>query len=254
MHKKERKQEHSGILRRMWHFIWYDESALSWAVNFILAFILIKFIFYPGLGMILGTSLPAVAVISGSMDHSVQQGMLCGERVSEQAVFWDVCGSWYEERGITYEQFLEFPFARGFSKGDIMLVRGVTKETANIGDVIIFQSNKAYPIIHRIVAIDEYITAKGDHNEAPIEQYVLLQGNFAYECYVQQGETRILASCLDVNAQRVDFQTPGAVALLDETRITDEQLIGKAFARIPYLGYIRILFGELLARLGIGSL
>ena len=58
--------------KKTWRFIWHDDSWASWFVNIIIAFILVKFLIYPGLGFILGTTHPVVAVISGSMEHEVQ--------------------------------------------------------------------------------------------------------------------------------------------------------------------------------------
>ena len=58
-----------GFLRKVWKFIWEDDSALSWIVNVILAFVIVKFLIYPGLGLVLHTTHPVVAVVSGSMDH-----------------------------------------------------------------------------------------------------------------------------------------------------------------------------------------
>ena len=57
------------ILKRVWYFIWEEDSIWSWLVNIILAFVLIKYVVYPGLGFLLGTSHPIVAVVSGSMEH-----------------------------------------------------------------------------------------------------------------------------------------------------------------------------------------
>ena len=56
--------------KKIWYFIWEDNSIWSWIVNIILAFVLIKFIVYPGLGLILSTSHPVVAVVSESMEHN----------------------------------------------------------------------------------------------------------------------------------------------------------------------------------------
>ena len=55
-------------LKRLWHFIWEDNSVWSWIANIVLAFILIKFIVYPSLGFVLGTTHPVVAVVSESME------------------------------------------------------------------------------------------------------------------------------------------------------------------------------------------
>ena len=64
-----KKKDLNSTWKKVWHFIWEDNSIWSWIVNIILAFILIKFIVYPGLGLALGTSYPIVAVVSNSMEH-----------------------------------------------------------------------------------------------------------------------------------------------------------------------------------------
>ena len=59
-----------GILKKIWNFIWHDNSVWSWLVNVILAFVLVKFVIYPGLGFLLHTTHPVVAVMSSSMEHN----------------------------------------------------------------------------------------------------------------------------------------------------------------------------------------
>ena len=48
---------------KVWWFLWEDDSVWSWLANIVLAFVLIKFIVYPGLGLALQTSHPIVAVV-----------------------------------------------------------------------------------------------------------------------------------------------------------------------------------------------
>ena len=57
------------FLKKLWYFLWEENSVWSWIANIALAFILIKFVVYPGIGLILGTNYPIVAVVSGSMEH-----------------------------------------------------------------------------------------------------------------------------------------------------------------------------------------
>src|SRR3989344_5532830 len=83
--------------KKIYTFIFHDDSALSWIVNIVLAFLLVKFIIYPGLALLLGSSLPLVAVISGSMEH---------EGFAFDA-WWEANGQWYEEQSITKEMFLK---------------------------------------------------------------------------------------------------------------------------------------------------
>lgn len=174
-------------IKSIWHFIWYDDSILSWIVNVILALVLVKFIIYPGLGLILGTTHPLVAVVSGSMDH---EGLNFDD-------WWEKNKEWYKESGITKEDFKNFDFKNGFSKGDIMVL--IKKTEPKIGDVIVYNGRSVYPIIHRVVIINEdsSFILKGDHNSA---------------------------------------QDP----------VNVPESIGKAVLRIPYLGYIKIIFVDVV--------
>ncbi|MEM4244698.1 MAG: signal peptidase I [Candidatus Nanoarchaeia archaeon] len=147
--------------RRVWHFLWEEDSALSWIVNIALAFLLVKFIIYPGLGFVLGTGYPVVAVVSGSMEHD-------GSFDS----WWYNAGSWYEDNGIDLSTFNTFPFHNGFDQGDIILLVGVKPEDIEVGDVVVYSSTAPYPIIHRVVKKEKvnnelFFITKGDHNPGP---------------------------------------------------------------------------------------
>lgn len=143
-------------LKKLWHFIWYDDSLASWLVNLILAFVLVKFVIYPGIGLVLGTQFPIVAVVSGSMEHN---GL-------DFDSWWNENKDWYEERDISKEEFREFRYKNGFNKGDIMFLKGVEPKDIKVGDVLVYETPfHSNPIIHRVVVIGdgEYIT-KGDNN------------------------------------------------------------------------------------------
>ena len=220
--------------KRLWYFIWEDNSIWSWIVNIVLAFVLIKFVVYPGLGFVLNTSHPVVAVVSESMEHKsssscIEEGSfgilkycvkynyeICGKfhdkyKSFNLDEFWDKCGDWYKANTeVRKENFKQFHFKNGFNKGDIMILNGKKPESIRLGDVIVFWSNKRDPIIHRVIKKWEengayYFQTKGDHNPNSIKS-----------------------------------------AFLDETKVSEEQVIGNAFFRIPLLGYIKIWFVELL--------
>lgn len=142
-----------NFLKKLWHFIWHENSVLSWIVNIILAFIIVKFLIYPGLGLALGTSHPLVAVVSGSMEHDAGFD-----------TWWEQNKDFYTKNQITKEQFKEVPFKNGFNKGDIMLLWRI-KNNIDVGDVIVYNGNYKDPIIHRVIQKQDnsYIT-KGDHN------------------------------------------------------------------------------------------
>jgi len=143
-------------IRKTYQFIFHDDSIWSWVVNLILAFLIVKFLIYPGLALILGSQLPLVAVISGSMEH---EGM-------DFDAWWDANKEWYEDQGITENEFESFKFTNGFNKGDVMVL--VAPDNLEVGDVLVYISNShAYPIIHRVTYINEdgsYVV-KGDNND-----------------------------------------------------------------------------------------
>jgi signal peptidase I len=215
------KKTKKTLLRNIWHFFWDDDSIWSWLVNIIIAFLLIKYIVYPGIGLLLGTPFPIVAVISESMQHTVNNGHLCGEPLNDFKDsfenYWRICGSWYEQPPyhITKEQFRTFPFHNGFNKGDVIILVGAKPENLEIGDVLVYQSSKPQPIIHRIVRKYEedgriYFQTKGDHNKASI-----------------------------------------ATNGLNEMKIGEDLIAGKGVLRIPYLGWVKILFVKAVRPLGI---
>lgn len=203
-------------LKKFWNWVWNSNSILSWIVALLLIFIFVKFIFFPVLSLIMGTALPLAGVESSSMDHQAvrdnfRRYSLCGEFYNQDQIqhlnfdeYWQVCSEWYENNDISKEQFSEFSLKNGFKKGDIIIVWG--RFIPKIGDVIIFQptGNAPRPIIHRIVDIEnEIIQTKGDHNKDQLTSSNNIYGT-------------------------------------DETNIRQEQIIGKAMFKIPYLGWIKI--------------
>ena len=207
------------LLKKVWCFIWDDNSIWSWIVNIILAVIIIKFIIYPVLGLALGTSYPIVAVVSGSMEHKIitheagQIPNVCGHSFDyeKKLVFdeyWNLCGDWYKDKNITKEEFKNFKFSNGFNTGDIMILGRSNPDKIKLGDVIVFESNSPDPIIHRVVQIIQidgkyYFTTKGDHNEA-----------------INNG--------------------------VGEEKISEDRVLGKANIRVPYLGYVKIGFVKMI--------
>jgi signal peptidase I len=201
--------------KSFWKFFWHEDSVSSWIANIIVAFVLIRYIIYPVLGIVLGTSFPIVAVISESMEHGIHNQIICGEKIEDfkdsYANYWSVCGEWYEEKGITKEQFSNFPLKNGFNKGDVIILWRANKNNVNIGDVLVYNGGRSQPIIHRVIDIwqeDEitYYQTKGDHN-------------------------------------------PGLNP--NEKRIHQSLLFGKGVVRIPYLGWLKILFVDAVKPFGI---
>ena len=108
-----------NYLKKFWNFLWHEDTVSSWIANVIIAFLLIRFIVYPLLAIILGSSYPVVAVVSESMEHGLHDGKLCGEEFKEFPEsfdsYWNICGYWYQKENITKEQFQSFTFKNGFN-------------------------------------------------------------------------------------------------------------------------------------------
>jgi signal peptidase I len=154
-----KKEKFKQYAKKTYDFIFNDNSAWSWIVNIILAFIIVKFIIYPFLSLILGTSLPLVAVISGSMEHNGQNF----------DTWWEDNKEWYEENDISKEKFETFKIKNGFNKGDVIIL--ANGKDPKLGDTLVYLSGQhKYPIIHRVTYIKEEQNTyqlKGDNNQSP---------------------------------------------------------------------------------------
>lgn len=178
-------------LKKLWHFIWHEDSLLSWIVNIILAFIIVKFLLYPGLGLILGTSHPVVAVVSSSMEH----------HPNNFEEWWLNKGNYYENINLTKNDFKKFNFKNGFNKGDLMVL--IKAKEIKKGDILVFKATTKDPIIHRVIEItNKGIRTKGDNN-------------------------------LDSRP--------------DEINIENERFIGKAVFKIPFLGWVKLIFIQIIS-------
>lgn len=172
-------------LKKFWEFLKKDTWG-SWFVSLILIVIFIKLIFFPTLSFITGTPLPLVVIESCSMYHE-----------SSFNSWWNSNSNYYTNMNISKQQFENFPFHRGLNKGDIIFVWGHSNYEK--GDIIIFNANQMYPIIHRIIT-ESPTGTKGDHNG---------------------GQLSI------------------------EQSIPKDAIIGKSVVRIPYLGWVKLIFFDI---------
>lgn len=185
----------AAAIKRFWKFLGEDSLA-SWIANVVVAFIVIYFIVYPGLGLILSTSLPVVAVVSGSMEHH-------GYSFND---WWNMEKEYYVVRSINKENFEDFRFKNGFNKGDIMVLYGSEPKNIKVGDVIVYRSlSNTNPIIHRVIAIEN---KTGDYS----------------------------------------FTTKGDANSSADAPVAEDQIknTGKAIIRIPYLGWVKIIFTDII--------
>jgi len=195
-----KEQKEPNKLRQGWNWIWHSDSILSWFVALVLAFVVVKFIFFPTLSFLLGTQLPLVVVESSSMEHP---GSFIGNVIGTEGNFelwWGEMGAWYEQNNIDKDDTNSWSLKTGFDKGDIMVVYG--RFEPEVGDVVIFDAGTQHPIIHRIVSIDgDTIQTKGDNNngQLPVEK-----------------------------------------------SISKSDLVGEAVFRIPKLGWVKLVFVEII--------
>jgi signal peptidase I len=201
-------------LRDVWNFLWNGNSIWSWIFNIVVAFLLIKFVFYPGIGLLLKTDYPIVAVVSESMEH----GQSFDSWWNSDADCGYICkqSDFYAIYNITSEDFQKFNFKNGFNKGDLIIVIGKKPEQIKVGDVIVFMGyvrDKRAPIIHRVI--------KKFYNE---------------------------------NVNQYYFQTKGdhnTRSLYSEMQISKQDILGVGIFRIPYLGYVKLWFVDFLIRIGV---
>ncbi len=198
--------------KKVWDFLWNEDSLWSWLVSLALAFIIVKFIFFPALSLMLGTSLPLVVIESSSMHH---QGSLfktiTGFGLFEQdsiESWYEDNYRWYQDRGLTLDDVKKWRFESGMDKGDIIVVYGKNIDELELGDVVIFEAGQRRPVIHRVVDIYEegnetFISTKGDNND----------GQLSFEI-----------------------------------TISSDQLIGTALIRIPKIGWVKLVFVELIQK------
>lgn len=173
--------------KRLWNFL-QEDSWSSFVVTLILAFVIIKFIFFPGLSLITGTSLPLVIVESCSMYH-YENGF---ERIFDSPV--------YDNYGISLEDSENWVFQNGLNKGDVVFVVGA--KNIEVGDVIIFNGGIQHPLIHRVVGTGDNYATKGDNYKTNSNQ------------------------------------------LPKEKNISENQLIGKAVFKIPFVGWAKLILFE----------
>ncbi|RME53920.1 signal peptidase I [Candidatus Woesearchaeota archaeon] len=131
-------------------------------------------------------------------------------------VWWSAQEDKYLALNITKQVFERFPFKNGFNKGDIMVIVGTDPEDIEVGDVIVFEANKPYPIIHRVVHVWRedgklYFRTKGDNNDRSI-----------------------------------------VAPDLNELQIDPAYYLGRAVFRIPYVGYVKIVFVDMLRAISGG--
>ncbi|MCD6576120.1 MAG: signal peptidase I [Nanoarchaeota archaeon] len=177
-------------LKKVWHFLWEEESVASYVAFIVIAFVVLRFLFFPAVLLVTGYS-DVAAVVSSSMHH---------DSLTEHT-FYD----WLEFNGFNRSEVESWPYLDGLNVGDVIAVKKVPPEDIHVGDIILFYSNRGQ-IIHRVVFIkkvgnDYYYTTKGDAN-------------------------------------------PAVMSI--EKEIPYDEVKGKLVARIPYLGWPKVIFSKII--------
>ncbi len=176
-----------GYIEKIKEFF-QEDNWTTLIVTLVIAFILIKFVFFPALSLLTGASLPLVIVESCSMHHHAN-----GFAKSFKSPV-------YEKYGLSLSDTKNWAFQNGLNKGDVIFVVGAKK--IKIGDIIIFNAGIRYPIIHRVIRANGTYSTKGDNDVTNYEQLPM------------------------------------------EKNILKNQILGKALFRIPYIGWIKLIFYE----------
>jgi len=160
--QKRKENKLKNFLKKFWFIVWKDDSFKGWVISILFIFIVIKFVLFPLISLVAGSSLPLAIVESCSMHHK-------NTLVSDYDEWWENNQNKYLGFEINKSEFEDFKLKRGFTKGDILFITGVDKGELEKGDVIVFKAGRQRPVIHRIVSIEEenrerYFSTLGDNN------------------------------------------------------------------------------------------
>ncbi|MCW1296890.1 MAG: signal peptidase I [Candidatus Parvarchaeota archaeon] len=143
-------------IRRVYDFIFHEESIASYVAFIVLSFLFLKFIFYPIFLYVFNLT-DVVAVLSGSMRH-------------EKGIVENNFYNWLKINNFSKEEIANWPFPNGLNIGDAVFVKKVNEDEIKVGDVIVYKNPiSGEPIIHRVIKIEKrdseiYLTTKGDAN------------------------------------------------------------------------------------------
>jgi signal peptidase I len=143
------------FFRQFWSLLWKDDSFRGWLFSIIFLFVFIKFILFPVLSLVTGSSLPLAIVESCSMYHD-------GNIFSDYADWWQGHETKYENINVNKSEFDTFRFKNGLNKGDILFIIGIKPEKLKLGDIIIFNAGTQNPVIHRIIKIERKVDGQGN--------------------------------------------------------------------------------------------
>jgi len=195
-------------IKQFWDWVWNSESPWSYVVLILMIFIVVKFIIFPVLGFIFQSSLPLAIVESESMDHRVLK-----DNIGE----YKLCGvNFGSKRRIDFNEYWDtcgswYEVNTEINKEDFQKFKfsnGMRK-----GDLIIISGWR------HIEKGDVIVFASPNHPHPLIHRVISLDP---------------LQTKGDHNSDQ----------LLVEKNISQEQVIGIAVGRVPYIGLPKVWLCE----------
>ena len=210
-------------VKSFFRYVFAGDDLLSHILYFGTLFILFKFALLPIIGFLLQTGYPLTVIVSGSMEQGFSNNIACAKIVEEKERqnYWEVCGTFYENKlNISQEQFNSFSYFKGLDRGDVIIVYGKKPQNIEIGDVILFKGQ---------------------------DKVTLEDGSQESLFFLQYGP--IIHRVVDIKFENGAYyfttkgdNNPGI--LQKEVNIPQEDVIGVASVRIPYLGLGNYYFYE----------
>lgn len=221
-HSKEIDRKSINDFKSLLQYIFKGEDLLSHVLFFVVLFVLFKFILLPIIGFLMGTQYPMTVIVSSSMEQDLNSQSMCGESISnDDSTYWDVCGDFYESNfNISKNNFSKYSYSSGLNRGDVIIVYGQNYQNIEIGDVILFKG----------------------------QDKVILEDNTEESLfYLRYGPIIHRVVDIENNETGLFFTTKGdnnPAIMEKEINIPQEDVLGTAVFRIPYLGLINYYFYE----------
>jgi hypothetical protein len=201
--------------KKIWDFLWKSNSVWSWLADLVLIFVIVKFVIFPLFALGFGTSLPFVIIESGSLEHKIVS--------HDPGIMPNICGQTFlntEDISGDFEKYWGYC-------GAWYEQRNITKEEfekwpwqkgMNKGDIIVVKGLKNYDYKE-----GEIIIFRVQEQTTPIIHRIIAVND------------SVFSTKGDHNSEQHEY----------EKAIAKEQIVGKAIARIPKLGWIKLGIVEL---------
>lgn len=207
-------------LRSFMNYVFRGEDFMSHILYFVILFILFKYLLIPAIGFLMGTTYPLTAIVSASMEHDLQGEFVCGNDFTySNQNYWDICGDYYETNlDISQNQFSLFPYVNGMYRGDVIIVYGRPAKLIEVGDVVLFKGQ------------DKVLLENGEEESLFFLNYGPIIHRVVEKSY--ENETYYFTTKGDNNP----------AIMQKEVNIPQDDILGVAVLRIPYLGLINYYF------------